>query len=143
MFVCYSSVLLFTASLPGRETFMFHYLIDSMSITPLSSHAGSSSVRTTGPMKLSSSRCELPFLYHTFCDLAGGDSKQHCFQGPIIPSSVTWSPELQIMFTFMFVKETSEVRAVIFHRIGQFWILTLQALLAMIYFSVTEYIVYM
>lgn len=57
MFVCYSSVLLFTASLPGRETFMFHYLIDSMSITLLSFHVGSSSVRTTAPMKLSSSRC--------------------------------------------------------------------------------------
>lgn len=63
MFVCYSSVLLFTANLPGKETFMFHYLIDFMSITLQSFHAGSSCVRTTAPMKLSSSRCELSSLH--------------------------------------------------------------------------------
>lgn len=50
---------------------MFHYLIDSMSITLPSFHVGSSYVRTTAPTKLSSSRCELPSLYHASCGLEG------------------------------------------------------------------------
>ena len=62
MFICYSSVLLFTASLPGRGTFMCHYLIGSMSTTLPSFPVGSSCARTTAPTKLSSSRCELPAL---------------------------------------------------------------------------------
>lgn len=77
MFVCYSSVLLFTASLPGRETFMFHYLIDFTSITLLSFHAGFSCVRTTAPTKLSSSRCGLPLRLPTSCGLVGGNSERH------------------------------------------------------------------
>lgn len=61
LYVCvyYSSVLLSTVNLPGKETFMFHCLIGSMSTTLQNFHAGSCCVRTIAPMKLSSSRCEL------------------------------------------------------------------------------------
>lgn len=59
MCVYYSSVLLSTVNLPGKETFMFHCLTGSMSTTLQSFRAGSCCVRTIAPMKLSSSRCEL------------------------------------------------------------------------------------
>lgn len=90
MFVCYSSVLLFTASLPGKETFMFHYLIDSTSITLLSFHVGFSSVRTTAPMKLSSSRCELSPLTHT-CMGCGREPSQTHGQAQVILGDYLWS----------------------------------------------------
>lgn len=54
----FSSVHLCTASLRGSVTCMCHCWTDCMSTTPLNSPVASSSVRTTAPMKLSSSRCE-------------------------------------------------------------------------------------
>lgn len=98
MFVCYSSVLLFTASLPGRETFMFHYLIDSMSITLPSFHVGSCCVKTTAPMKLSSSRCELPSLWKELrtAVLLGTDYFQQFYGVSLV---------VQIMFNFVSIKE--------------------------------------
>lgn len=53
-----SSVHLCTASLHGSVTCTCHCWTDCMSTTPRSSPVASSFVRTTAPMKLSSSRCE-------------------------------------------------------------------------------------
>lgn len=53
-----SSVHLCTASLHGSVTCMCHCWTGYMSTTPLNTHVASSCVRTTAPMKLSSSRCE-------------------------------------------------------------------------------------
>lgn len=80
--VYYSSVLLSTVNLPGKETSMFHCLIGSMSTTLQNFRAGSCCVRTIAPMKLSSSRCE---LFHCIM-LFFGVSEQNNSE----PSTTEW-----------------------------------------------------
>lgn len=70
LYVCvyYSSVLLSTVNLPGKETFTFPCSTGSTSTTLPNFRAGSCCVRTIAPMKLSSSRCELFHCITLFFD---------------------------------------------------------------------------
>ena len=104
MFICYSSALLFTASLPGRGTFTCRYLIGSTSTTLPSFPVGSSCARTTAPTKLSSSRCELPALARC---LAWWEVTEHSTVPGTGYSQQSYmaSLVLQIMFHFMSVTQ--------------------------------------
>lgn len=79
MFVCYSLVFLFIASLLGREIFTFYYLIDFMSIILSSFYVGFFFVRIIVFMKLLLSRYELFFLCYIVCGLGGGNLVRYCY----------------------------------------------------------------